>query len=98
MLLVDYIWVVSHIFEKKIKNLAKDIHQLAQLRVRPMRILDGSAIIQNGSESSLVMQVNKKQYNDPILLKLNGVVHQHRVEVLSRGRWCVFLSRPTMCS
>ncbi|WMV18841.1 hypothetical protein MTR67_012226, partial [Solanum verrucosum] len=50
-----------------------------------MSILDGGVTIQNGSESSLVVEVTEKQDSDPILLQLKGPVHQQRVEVFSQG-------------
>ncbi|WMV58889.1 hypothetical protein MTR67_052274 [Solanum verrucosum] len=54
--------------------------------VRLMGISDGSVTVQNGEESSLVVEVKEKQDNDPILLQLKGAVHQHRVEVFSEEK------------
>ncbi|WMV25291.1 hypothetical protein MTR67_018676 [Solanum verrucosum] len=31
------------------------------------------------------LEVKEKQDSDPILLKLKGIVHQHKVEVFSQG-------------
>ena len=45
------------------------------LGVRLMRISDGGVIVQNGVETSLVVEVKEKKDNDPILLELNGVIH-----------------------
>ncbi|WMV37378.1 hypothetical protein MTR67_030763 [Solanum verrucosum] len=50
---------VAHVEEEK-KELAKDVHQLACLGVCPIDTLDGGVIVQNGSESSLIVEVNEK--------------------------------------
>jgi len=78
---------------KKRKEVEKDVHRLALLGVSLTNTSDGGMIVQNRSESSLVVKVKKKQDSDPILLELKGAVHQQRVEVfLPRGRWCISLS------
>jgi len=83
---------VAHIEEKR-KEVEKYIHQHALLGVSLTNTSDGGMIVQNRSESSLVVKVKKKQDSDPILLELKGAVHQQRVEVfLPRGRWCISLS------
>ncbi|KAH0665923.1 hypothetical protein KY285_027129 [Solanum tuberosum] len=87
----------AHIDEER-NELARDVHRLARLRVRLMTISDGGVTVQNGAESSLVVEVKEKQDSDPILLELMGAVHQQRVEVFSQegdgviryhGRLCV---------
>ncbi|WMV13735.1 hypothetical protein MTR67_007120 [Solanum verrucosum] len=75
---------VAHVEEER-KELAKDVHRLAYLGVRLMSISDGDVKVQNGSESSLVVEVKEKQDSDPILLQLKGTVHQQRVDVFSQG-------------
>ncbi|WMV49638.1 hypothetical protein MTR67_043023 [Solanum verrucosum] len=65
---------VAHIEEKR-KELAKDVHRLTLLGVCLISILDGGVTVQNGSESSLVVEVKEKQDNDPILLQLKGTFH-----------------------
>ncbi|WMV45404.1 hypothetical protein MTR67_038789 [Solanum verrucosum] len=76
---------VAHIEEEK-KELTKDVHRLARLGVRLMSILDGSGVTsQNGSESSLVVEVKEKQDSDLIFLQLKGAFHKQRVEVFSQG-------------
>ena len=50
-----------------------------------MSISDSGVAVQNGVESSLVVEVKKKQDSDPILLELKGTVHNQRVEVFSQG-------------
>ncbi|WMV55641.1 hypothetical protein MTR67_049026 [Solanum verrucosum] len=51
-----------------------------------MSISDGDVTVQNGAESSLVVEVKEKQDSDPILLELKGAVHNQRVEVFSQGK------------
>ncbi|KAH0672236.1 hypothetical protein KY284_023323 [Solanum tuberosum] len=75
---------VAHVEEEK-NELARDAHRLARLGVRLMSILDGGATVQNGAESSLVIEVKENQNSDPILLELKGAVHNQRVEVFSQG-------------
>ena len=73
MLLVDYLWVV-YVEEEK-KELVKDVHRLARLGVRLMSISDNDVIVQNGEESSLVVEVKENQESDPIFLELKGEVN-----------------------
>ena len=61
----------------------KDVHRLARLGVRLMSISNNGVTVQNGEESSLVVEVKEKQENDPILLELKGAVNNQRVEVFS---------------
>ena len=75
---------VAHVEEER-KELAKDVHRLARLGVRLMSISDGGVTVQNGAESSLVVEVKEKQDSDPILLELKGAVRNQRVEVFSQG-------------
>ena len=73
---------VAHV-EEKIKELVKDFHRLARLGVRLMSISDNNVTVQNGAESSWVVEVKEKQDSDPILLELKGAVRNQRVEVFS---------------
>ncbi|WMV08492.1 hypothetical protein MTR67_001877 [Solanum verrucosum] len=73
---------VAHVEEER-KELAKDVHRLICLGACLMNISDYGVTVQNGSKSSLVVEVKEKQENDPILLQLNGAVHQQKVEVFS---------------
>ena len=75
---------VVHVEEER-KELVKDVHRLARLGVRLMSISDNGVTVQNGAESSLVVEVKENQDNDPILLELKGAVHNQRVEVFSQG-------------
>ncbi|WMV19304.1 hypothetical protein MTR67_012689 [Solanum verrucosum] len=72
---------VTHIEEER-KDLSKYVHRLTHLGVGLMDMPDGSVIVQNRSESSLVAEVKEKQDSDPILLQLKGAVHQQKVEVV----------------
>ena len=64
---------VAHVEEKR-NELVKDVHMLARLGVCLMSISDSGVTVQNGEESSLVVEVNEKQDSDPILLELNSAV------------------------
>ena len=71
--------------EEKRKELVEDVHRLARLGVRLMSISDSHVTIQNGAESSLVVEVKKNQESDSILLELKGAVKNQRVDVFSQG-------------
>ena len=49
-----------------------------------MSISYSGVIVQNGAESSLIVEVKGKQDSDPILLKLKRAVHNQRVDVFSQ--------------
>ena len=51
---------VAHVAEER-KELVKDVHGLARLGVPLMSISDNGVTIQNGEESSLVVEVKKKK-------------------------------------
>ena len=65
---------VAHVDENR-KELVKDVHRLARLGFRLMSISYSGVTIQDGAESSLVVEVKEKQDSDPILYE--------RVEVFS---------------
>ena len=65
---------VAHVKEER-KELVKDVHKLARLGVCLMSILGSGVTVLNGAESSLVVEVKKKQDSDPILLELKGAFH-----------------------
>ena len=75
---------LSHV-EEEIIELVKEVHKLDHLGVRLMSISDSSVTVQNGEESSLVVEVMEKQESDPISLELKGAVNNQRVEVFSQG-------------
>ena len=80
---------VAHVEEER-KELVKEVHRLAHLGVRLMSISDSGVIVQNGEESSWVVEVKEKQESDPILLELQNVVHNQRVDVFSQGEMAYF--------
>src|SRR5688572_23431403 len=88
---------VSHIEDEK-KQLVREVHRLARLGVRLVDSSDGGMVVQNGSESSLMMDVNAKQDMDPSLVDLKKYVETKVIESFSRGRWCFEISRSFMCS
>ena len=69
--------------EEERKELVKDVHRLARLGVRLISISDNGVTVQNGEESSLVVEVKEMQDSDPMLLELKGAVHNKTVEVFS---------------
>ena len=68
----------SHDEEGK-RELAKDVHILTCLEVRPMDSTEGSIVITNKAELSSVSEVKEKQEQDPILLDLKANVLKQRV-------------------
>ncbi|KAH0781489.1 hypothetical protein KY290_001087 [Solanum tuberosum] len=75
---------IAHVEEER-KELTKDIHRLTRVGVHLMSISDGGVTVQNGAESSLVVEAKEKQDSDPILLELYSAIHQQRLEVFSQG-------------
>ena len=73
---------VAYVEEKR-KELVKDVHRLACLGVCLMSISDSGVTVQNGEESSLVVEVKENQDTAPILLGLKNAFHNQRVEVFS---------------
>ena len=51
---------VAHVEEEN-KELVKDVHRLARLGVCLMSISDNGVIVQNGEESSLVVEVKENK-------------------------------------
>ena len=56
---------VAHVEDER-KELVKDVHRLARLGAHLMSISDNGVTVQNGEESSLVVEVKEKQDSDPI--------------------------------
>ena len=75
---------VAYIEEGK-KELALYVHFLDRLGVRLVDSVEGSTLVQSGSESSLVSKVKEKQDRDPSLVKLKKSVKDQKVEVFSKG-------------
>ena len=75
---------IVHVEEER-NELVMDVDMLALLGVRLMSISDSGVIVQNGVESTLVVEVKKKQESYPILLELNVAVNNQRVDIFSQG-------------
>ena len=75
---------VAHVDEDK-KELVKEVHRLARLSVKLLGTIDGGMLVQNGSESSLIVDVKSKQDLDPTLVELERLVDEKKVEVFSKG-------------
>lgn len=97
MLLEDRLCVVQPMFHM-IKNSCLRRLIIDHLGVNLLDAYNGALIKWNGSESSLVLQVNKKQHDDTILSQLIDVVPQQNLGVLFQegdsilcyqGRLCV---------
>ena len=73
---------VAHVEEER-KELVKDVHRLARLGIRLMSISNSGLALQNGAETSQVVEVKEKEDIDQILLELKGAVHNQGVEVFS---------------
>ncbi|XP_070039379.1 uncharacterized protein [Nicotiana tomentosiformis] len=67
------------------RPLAKETHRLASLGVRLADSSKGGVIVQNRTESSLVVEVKEKQYNDPLLALLKEWIHKHKTMAFSLG-------------
>ncbi|XP_070036864.1 uncharacterized protein [Nicotiana tomentosiformis] len=75
---------LAHLEEYQ-RPLAKEVHRLASLGVHPADSCEGGVIVQNRAESSLVVEVKEKQYNDPLLAQLNEGIHKHKTMAFTLG-------------
>ena len=72
----------------------KEVHKLARLDVRLVVSVDSGMLVQNGSESLLIVSVKTEQDLDPSLVELKRLVDEKKIEVfLQRGRWCTPVSK-----
>ena len=76
---------VAHLEEER-KELVKYAHRLARLGVHLMSISYSGVTVQNGEESSLVVEVKENQDSDLILVEIKGVVHNQSGGFPPRGR------------
>ena len=83
---------VAHV-EKKRMELVKDVHKLAHLVVRLMSISDSGVAVQNGAESSLVVEVKEKQASDPIFLEQKGAVNNQEWRFSLKGEMVYFATK-----
>ncbi|XP_070050589.1 uncharacterized protein [Nicotiana tomentosiformis] len=67
------------------RPLAKEVYRLASLGVRLADSSEGRVIVQNRAESSLVVKVKEKQYNDPLLVQLKEGIHKHKIIAFCLG-------------
>ena len=67
-------------------GLIKELHQLANMRIRLLDSDDGGVTVQNTSESSLVAEVKARQYEDPILVRLRESIQQCKSMAFEIGR------------
>ena len=62
-----------------------------------MSISDNGVTVQNGAESSLVVEVKENQKSDSILLELKSAINNQRVEVFSQGGYGVLRYQGRLC-
>ncbi|XP_070050493.1 uncharacterized protein [Nicotiana tomentosiformis] len=67
------------------RPLAKEVHRLASLGVRLTDSNKGGVVVQNRAESSLVVEVKGKQYNDPLLVQLKEGIHKQNTMDFTLG-------------
>ncbi|XP_070045263.1 uncharacterized protein [Nicotiana tomentosiformis] len=67
------------------RPLAREVRQLASLGVHLSDSNEGGVIVRNRVESSFVIQVKEKQYNDPVLMQLKKGIHIHKTTAFSLG-------------
>ena len=67
-------------------GLTKELHQLANMRIRLLDSDDGGVTVQNTSESSLVAEVKARQYEDPILVRLRESIQQCKSMAFGIGK------------
>ncbi|WMV54863.1 hypothetical protein MTR67_048248, partial [Solanum verrucosum] len=75
---------VAHIEDDK-KELVRDVHRLARLRVQLVESTKGGVMFHNGIESSFVVDVKAKKGIDPTLVELKEAVLKKSVEDFSQG-------------
>ncbi|XP_070054444.1 uncharacterized protein [Nicotiana tomentosiformis] len=67
------------------RPLAREVHQLASLGVRLAGSSEGGVIVKNRAESLFVVEVNEKQYDDPLLIQLKEGIHKHKTMSFTLG-------------
>ena len=78
---------VAHVEEER-KEQVKDVYRIASFGVCLISISESDVIVQNGAESSSVVEVKENHDIDPILLELKNAVHDQRLGFLPSRRWC----------
>ncbi|WMV54613.1 hypothetical protein MTR67_047998 [Solanum verrucosum] len=87
---------VSHVEEQK-RELARDVHRLAQLGVRLEDSPKEGVMVRHNSESSVVVDVKSKQHLDPILMELKESVLNKAIETFSQGKYGVLRHQGRLC-
>nr|XP_016469633.1 PREDICTED: uncharacterized protein LOC107791981 [Nicotiana tabacum]XP_016470271.1 PREDICTED: uncharacterized protein LOC107792561 [Nicotiana tabacum]XP_016499849.1 PREDICTED: uncharacterized protein LOC107818358 [Nicotiana tabacum] len=67
------------------QGLTKELHQLANMRIRLLDSDDGGVTVQNTAESSLVAEVKARQYEDPTLVRLREGIQQCKITAFKIG-------------
>ena len=75
----------------------KEVHRLVRLGVKLLGPMEGGMLVQNRSESSLVVDVKSKQDLDPSLVELKRLVDEKKIEVFSKGGDGVLRYRNRLC-
>lgn len=81
---------VSYVEDEK-NELVFDVHRLAKLEVWQVDSVEGSIMVQNGFEFSLVAEMKEKQESDLIFLKLKELVQSQDLTFSPKGKM-VFLA------
>ena len=65
---------VAHVEEER-KEQVKDVYRIASFGVCLISISESDVIVQNGAESSLIMEVKEKKDTDQMFLEIKGAIH-----------------------
>ncbi|XP_070020209.1 uncharacterized protein [Nicotiana sylvestris] len=79
-------------------GLTKELHQLANMRIRLLDSDDEGVTVHNTSESFLVAEVKARQYKDPILVRLRESIQQCKSMAFENGRDGMMVTRKAMAS
>ncbi|XP_070024868.1 uncharacterized protein [Nicotiana sylvestris] len=67
------------------QGLTKELHQLANMRIKLLDSDDGGVTVHNTSESSLVAEVKARQYEDPALVRFRESIQQSKITAFEIG-------------
>lgn len=73
---------LAYLDESK-RPIVKEVHRLASLEVRLMDSDQGSVVVQNRVDSSLVVEIKEKQYD--YLVKLKEEIHKNKTTTFALG-------------
>lgn len=77
--------------EKKVQ--VHKVYRLARLRVWLVDLVEGSILVQNNLESSLIAEVNEKARQRSYFFRLKGAGQSQNVEVSPKGEILFFSMR-----